>query len=365
MAKRHFLQLAHPLNLKKHAIGGWMMSEKYDGCRAFWDGGISRGLFCDEVPYANVEKDARLVNRPVATGLWSRYGKVIHAPGWFLDQLPPMLLDGELTAGRGKFQLTTSIIKQHNPTSEWRAITFVVLDSPRPDIVFEDGLIQETNFKKRLTLCHEWSQKRHPIVGKAIPASRYAMFETLYKWLHENIDRAANVLVAPQEQLPFMNAKAEARLDEFLEEILQKGGEGVILRKNTSTWMPERTHNCLKYKPFNDAEAKVTGYIWGRRTELGSKLLGLMGALVVEFNGKRFELSGFTDAERKMTFLPAPGRPLDKCDPIEGERWPGHEITDDWYNPKFPVGSVVTFKYRELTNDGLPKEGRFFRKRDD
>jgi ATP-dependent DNA ligase len=41
MAKREFLMLAH-----KHEgqnILGWLYSEKLDGMRCFWDGGITRG----------------------------------------------------------------------------------------------------------------------------------------------------------------------------------------------------------------------------------------------------------------------------------------------------------------------------------
>ena len=30
----------------------------------------------------------------------------------------------------------------------------------------------------------------------------------------------------------------------------------------------------------------------------------------------------------------------------------------------FKVGQTVTFKYRELTDDGIPKEARYWRRRD-
>lgn len=55
---------------------GWWMSEKLDGCRAYWDG----------------------------ERLWTRGGNVIQAPAWFTAGLPSgMHLDGELWAGRGEF----------------------------------------------------------------------------------------------------------------------------------------------------------------------------------------------------------------------------------------------------------------------
>ncbi|MCH7649284.1 MAG: hypothetical protein IIA83_11860 [Thaumarchaeota archaeon] len=37
-------------------------------------------------------------------------------------------------------------------------------------------------------------------------------------------------------------------------------------------------------------------------------------------------------------------------------------MQEDIYNPKFPRGSIVTYRYRESTDDGLPKEARFWRK---
>ncbi len=102
----------------------------------------------------------------------------------------------------------------------------------------------------------------------------------------------------------------------------------------------------------------MRGYIAGRETEKGSKLLGLMGAAVVDFGGKRLELSGFTDAERRMTFM-------DNTDASEylAER-AGQELdVTRVTNPTFPVNSIVTIRYRELTKDGLPKEARYWKRR--
>jgi len=101
MINREFVMLAQVYNPSKHKIGGWFVSTKYDGQRCIWDGGASRGIPKIEVPWANNKKDERYLERPIATGLWSRYGNVIHAPDWFLDGLPTgMLLDGELWSGR-------------------------------------------------------------------------------------------------------------------------------------------------------------------------------------------------------------------------------------------------------------------------
>ena len=88
MAKREFLMLAHTHNPTKEDIGGWFYSEKLDGMRAFWDGGVSSGLPKAQVPWANTDKDERLTKEEIATGLWSRYGNVIHAPENCTQELP-------------------------------------------------------------------------------------------------------------------------------------------------------------------------------------------------------------------------------------------------------------------------------------
>jgi DNA ligase-1 len=55
---------------------GWWLSEKLDGVRAYWDG----------------------------KQFISRLGNAYLAPDWFIEGLPEFPLDGELFAGRGRFQ---------------------------------------------------------------------------------------------------------------------------------------------------------------------------------------------------------------------------------------------------------------------
>src|SRR5690606_38659901 len=120
-----FLMLAHTYDASKHMITGWMASEKLDGNRCMWDGGITRGMKKFNVPWANTDKDDRYVKQQYATGLWSRYGNVIHAPDEWLDQLPKILLDGELDCGNR--QTLVSIIKKLNPDpEEWKRVKFKV-----------------------------------------------------------------------------------------------------------------------------------------------------------------------------------------------------------------------------------------------
>ena len=96
--------LAETYDENKHNPIGMLMSEKYDGVRAIWDG----------------------------QSLKTRTNKKIYAPSWFTDRLPRSIaLDGELFTERGRFQDTISIIRKIVPvTSEWRKVTYKVFDSP-------------------------------------------------------------------------------------------------------------------------------------------------------------------------------------------------------------------------------------------
>jgi len=65
--------MMHGMDYLGDDVSGWLMSEKLDGCRAYWDGGK----------------------------MWSRGGKQILLPNEMLAALPAgVALDGEIHAGR-------------------------------------------------------------------------------------------------------------------------------------------------------------------------------------------------------------------------------------------------------------------------
>ena len=119
-------------------------------------------------------------------------------------------------------------------------------------------------------------------------------------------------------------AALQARLDA----VVAAGGEGLMLHRADAPYLTGRSDVLLKLKPLLDAEATVIAHLPGR-----GRLDGLMGALLVETDkGVRFQLgTGFTDAERR--------------------------------SPP-PVGSLVTFVYRDLTQDGVPRFASYLRRRE-
>lgn len=97
------------------------------------------------------------------------------------------------------------------------------------------------------------------------------------------------------------------------------GGEGLMLRRPGSAYEKGRSSSLLKVKTFHDAEGRVIGHEGGK-----GKHKGRLGALIVEMaNGTRFNVgTGFSDAERK--------------DPP-------------------PIGAIITYRFQELTEDGVPR----------
>ena len=85
-------------------------------------------------------------------------------------------------------------------------------------------------------------------------------------------------------------------------------------------------------------------------------MLGLIGALILDYNGQRLELSGMTNDERTFTTEEMSRYAAD---------FPGQDMPPNFSGKYFQVGDRVTFVYRELTDEGLPKEARLLRVRNE
>jgi DNA ligase-1 len=307
--KREFVMLSHDYDPGRHPVAGTFLSEKLDGQRALWLP-ETRGLDIAEVPFANRQRDLR---EHVCSGLWSRYAKVIHAPDWWLDKLPIIPLDGELWMGRQRFQGLMSIVKELHPGEGWEGVKYKIFDAPTYKDFFTYGQVRNQNYEYLFS-----GVQLYPDIypSKSI--------EVVYYFLKDNYPYLD---VHEQEMLPYTTEKAVARLEERMASITAEGGEGVILRNPSSVWTPYRSHAMVKVKPYKDDEAIVEGWHEGK-----GKHRGRLGSLILNWRGIRFDVgTGFTDEERKN------------------------------YQVKYKVGTIVTFRYRETSKDGVPKEGRFLR----
>jgi DNA ligase-1 len=204
---------------------GWWMSEKYDGIRGYWDG----------------------------RQLWTRQGNPIHAPSYFISELPRDIpLDGELWVGRGRFEETVSIVRSEMPDDRWKRVHFMVFDAPKAKGTFEE----------RMQFLRAALSKEH-----------------LY------------VRVVTQERcqgIPQLLAERDR--------VVGLGGEGIVLRQAGSAYEPGRSPTLLKVKPYDDAEATVIAYEPGE-----GKFAGKLGALRVRTeDGREFSIgTGLSDADRE------------------------------------------------------------------
>jgi DNA ligase-1 len=107
------------------------------------------------------------------------------------------------------------------------------------------------------------------------------------------------------------------------------GGEGLMLRQPGSKYEVGRSSTLLKVKSFKDDEARVVEHLPG-----AGRHKGRLGALLVEMaNGTQFSVgTGFSDAERRSP--PA-------------------------------IGSVITFRYQELSDGGVPRFPSYVGERQD
>lgn len=342
MAKvnREFVMLAENFNPGKHRSAGTYLSVKLDGMRCIWLP-ATKGMNTKKIPFANREKKKES-NEQVATGLWSRYGNVIFCPEWFTQGFPDRPLDGELYIGRKKFQELMSTVKTLVPDhAAWEAVKYMVFDAPTYRQVFADGTINNPNYKHTMKL-----EKMLHVLDVKEEVERD--FDVTYKLLRRDLKETSFLKLHAQELLPFSTVTALEIINAKLEEVTDLGGEGVMIRHPCSMWVPNRSPMLCKLKKLEDAEATVLGH----RAGLG-KHLHRLGSLQVRFGATIFDLGGFTDDERALE-----GRASDWAGNHPGELLP-MDYTDPC--PQFPAGSVVTFRYRELSDDGVPKEARYHR----
>lgn len=105
-APHHLPMLAAPIEqeeVQPEDIQNWLVSEKYDGVRAYWDG----------------------------NQLYSRSGYPINPPAEVTRHWPRVPLEGELWSGYGRYSEVSALINRHQTSvDEWRDVRFMLFDLP-------------------------------------------------------------------------------------------------------------------------------------------------------------------------------------------------------------------------------------------
>jgi len=112
-------------------VVGWLMSEKLDGVRGYWDG----------------------------KRLLSKNGNPFYPPKVFTQDFPTFPLEGELWGGRGTFEKTVSTVKKKQPHDGWLQLRFAIFDVPRAP----------GGFTHRLQNAQDWFEKNPPGFAFVIP----------------------------------------------------------------------------------------------------------------------------------------------------------------------------------------------------
>ena len=109
---------APPLLLARHYAdrydpADYLVSEKLDGVRAYWDG----------------------------TRLQFRSGRQIHAPAWFTASFPAQALDGELWMGRRSFERLSAAVRRQEPVdAEWKDVVYHLYELPGGEGSFSERI---------------------------------------------------------------------------------------------------------------------------------------------------------------------------------------------------------------------------------
>jgi DNA ligase-1 len=167
-----------------------------------------------------------------------------------------------------------------------------------------------------------WSKLKFKVFD--VPSRGGDEFEARQEWLNETFGEH-EVIEVVQQKL----AKSKEHVLELRDRIIEQDAEGLMLRKPNSVYVGKRTNDLLKVKKWIDEEARVVDHVPGK-----GKHTGRMGALgCTSRTGVSFRIgTGFNDKERE--------------------------------NPP-KVGSLVTFKYQELTAAGVPRFPVYMRPAED
>lgn len=153
----------------------YLVSEKYDGVRAMWDG----------------------------KKLYFRSGNVVNAPEWFTAKLPSQKLDGELWLGRERFEELSGVVKKNTPVdAEWRQVKYMIFELPEASGSFAErskkivDLIQQTN----------WPQL------KAVEQSRITDRASLQRKMDTLVKQGGEGLMLHLADAPYITGRSEVLL---------------------------------------------------------------------------------------------------------------------------------------------------------
>jgi DNA ligase-1 len=134
--------------------------------------------------------------------LISRHGNNIMCPPWFTQELPTgVALDGELWMGRGTFELLLQVLNYQDDPS-WSNVSYIIFDLPGSKESYEKRIAQLTHLK----------------------------------------------LPNHVQKISIRQCRGSGHIREYLGEVLEHGGEGLMINNPDSSYISLRTNTLLKVK---------------------------------------------------------------------------------------------------------------------
>lgn len=227
-------------------VSNYLVSEKFDGIRALWDGSVLR----------------------------SRAGNVIDAPSWFTKNFPRTRLDGELWLAAGQFEALSSAVRKTVPIdAEWQGISYLVFELPNASGPFATRA-------KRITEIISEARVRHL---KAVTQLRVKNTVELDGLLQRVVAKGGEGLMLHRADALYVTGRSEVLLklkplfDAEATVVGHKAGRGKYAGKLGALWV--ETPDRMRFKlgtGFSDAQrenpppigSKVT-YTYRGKTKTG------------------------------------------------------------------------------------------------
>ena len=153
----------------------YLVSEKYDGVRAIWDGKV----------------------------LKFRSGRTVNAPAWFIAKLPPHKLDGELWLAREKFEQLSGMVRKTEPVDDdWRQLHYMIFELPDAVGTFAERAVRI----QQIVDAAQWSQL------VAVTQSRVTDRATLLHQLDEKVRDGAEGLMLHLADATYVTGRSDVLL---------------------------------------------------------------------------------------------------------------------------------------------------------
>ena len=164
--------LQHAKTYKDQNISGWVMSEKLDGIRGYWDG----------------------------KAMYTKSGKELFPPKGFTNDFPPFALDGELWSRRKDFEAIQSKVLKHK--GNWKGISYNIFEVPNA----------KGDFFARINKAKKWFKKHPNINVKIIPQHICQDTKHLKRFLDETVAKGGEGVMVKNPHLNYVSGRTSSIL---------------------------------------------------------------------------------------------------------------------------------------------------------